>query len=135
MRASIRRTSIRRRSLTRLLTASFVVVLAMTAGTSAARFLWCPEMQQAHLTRCCNQADSERTTVQAPCCEEQRSFAPDSTQAHEGTPRILAASAAPQVALFGPVVDDGAVRGTPLPIEARAGPSIRLYAEHSIYLL
>lgn len=129
------RAAIRRRSPTRLLTAGFVVVLAMTAGTSAARFLWCPEMQKAHLTACCTQADHDRSTVQAPCCEEQPTFAPDTTQAHEGTPRILAASAAPQVALFGPFLDGPAVRSTPLLIEARAGPAKRLHAENSTYLL
>lgn len=121
--------------LRRPLAAAFGIVLAIGAGSATARFMWCSAMQTAR-TACCCPVDHDRDTWRAPCCEAQQAFAPDGIHTNEGKrAQIPAAAPAPLVALQAL----GDVRGAPPRADhslyARAGPSERLHAVYSIYLL
>lgn len=125
----------RSKRLTRLFAAAFAVVLASSAGSAALRLLWCPGMQEARIACCCPEVDHERDVLRAPCCEAQATFAHDAVHAQDGTPRVLAASAAPLVAQLDARAGEPLVQRARHELRARAGPSERLHARHSIYLV
>lgn len=129
----VRSRRLRSTHLKRLLAAAFGIVLAVGAGTATARFMWCAGMQTARISCCC---PVERDAMRAPCCEQQQTFTQDGVQASESNPRILAAAPAPIVALLEALEDEPAARPrAEHSLHARAGPSERLHAVNSIYLL
>lgn len=126
---------LRKRRVKRLLAAAFGVVLAFGAGSATARFLWCAPMEQARLACCCP-VEHERETWRAPCCEAQERFSHEAVQAEDNSPRIVAAAPAPLVALLEMVDREPSAHArADHSLHARAGPSERLHAIHSIYLI
>jgi hypothetical protein len=117
----------------RALTMAFAVVVAACAvGTS--RYMWCEQMQEARTGCCCPDA-GDHTAVRATCCELRELATLDSSHAQDETPRVYAALPATTVSTLASF-DLDAHRSAPLArVLARDGPSERVHARHSVYLI
>ena len=132
----VRSRGLRSKRLRRLLAAAFGIVFAIGAGSATTRFMWCSAMQAAR-TACCCPVDHERDALRAPCCEAQQAFTPEGLHTNEGNrAQIPAAAPAPLVAVLQALGDEpGAPPRADHSLYARAGPSERLHAANSVYLL
>lgn len=131
------RPRLRPRSLVRALAGAIVAIVAIGASSALSQYVWCAGAQEIHRSCCCPSVDDHGPALRAPCCEERASIQPEGTQAHESSPRVMAAQPALAVALLALYVDPlhHAVDERVESALARAGPSERVHARNSIYLL
>ncbi|UJR78636.1 Hypothetical protein I5071_6670 [Sandaracinus amylolyticus] len=113
------------------------MVLATAAGTAGWSFVWCAPMSQAQLHCCCPSAPRTHDSVSRDCCDERSMPSVPRVDAHDATPRMIAAPLIGVLPLWawlgGERVEESAARE--LDVEARAGPSIRRHASISVFLL
>jgi hypothetical protein len=106
-------------------------VVATVASFAIPSYVWCPGSREVHLSACCG--DHEGTNVATPCCEprsEEEIFA----RAGADQVRVFAPALVPIAVIVPPI----ATASIPSPVpdfHARAGPSERVHARLSIYLL
>lgn len=111
------------------------LVVAVGASSAIPTYLFCAASQRVHLSCCCPSHD-DAATLKAPCCEARDALAPDGTEARSFAPRVALAVPAVVVAVLPlePTAPHAAL-GLDREALARAGPSERIHAVNSIYLL
>jgi hypothetical protein len=113
------------------------LALAITAATAGLGFVWCAPMQSARLSCCCPHDAALDLRIGRDCCEERTLEGLDVVERPERAPQVIAS---PRVALLplssriAPLEID-ARAGEPERRSARAGPSARLHANVSVFLI